>query len=130
MSHENETDMNTELDNLFGLARADRTEVPETVMAAIIADAENNIPPQAQFGRASTGRPAPQFEGWLAGLLSGIGGWRGATALAASACFGLWIGYSSPENAALVGGDYSVVSDLAETDFAFYADIDDLLTEG
>ncbi len=129
MDHEKETDMDRKLDDLFTAARNNSPPVSDRLMDAVLADAQAAMPmPASITAAAKTSPPSPR--GRLRDFLSAIGGWQSVTALTASACFGLWIGYSTPENAALVGGDYAASSDVSETDYAFYSDLDDLLTEG
>ena len=123
MTHRKDTEMDRELDLMFQAAR-DRMEPPsERLMQAILRDAAEALPAQQPA-------PRPETPNWFRRALTGIGGWQSVTALAVSACFGIWIGYSAPEAADLLDGSFSLTGEASVVDSNFYSDIDDLLMEG
>lgn len=83
------------LDALLAGVRGTAPEAPPALMARVLADA---AAVQAGFSApvAGTVRAAPP-PSLVARMLDALGGWRGAGALAASACVGLILGLSSPD---------------------------------
>lgn len=130
MDQEKHTDMDQTLEDLFQQAKEDRAEVSEHLLGAILADAQTQMPAPGLIAGTAMSQAESQTESWLRGLISGFGGSLGVSALAASACFGLWIGYAAPEMASLVGGDFAAIATETDIDIAFYSDLDDLWTEG
>ena len=123
MTQRKDTDMDRELDLMFQAAR-DRVEPPsDRLMRAVLRDAA-----EAQPVREAAPRPAAP--NWFRRALTGIGGWQSVSALAVSACFGIWLGYSAPQAADLLDGSFSLTGDVTTVDSTFYSDIDDLLMEG
>ncbi len=123
MTHRKDTEMDRELDLMFQAAR-DRTEpASERLMQAIMRDAAEALPAQQPA-------PRPEAPNWFRRALTGIGGWQSVTALAVSACLGIWIGYSAPEATDLLDGSFSLTGEASVVDSTFYSDIDDLLMEG
>lgn len=116
--------MDRKFDLMFQAAR-DQVQPPsDRLMQAILRDASDALP----LREAPPVPPATQ--GWLGRAVNGIGGWQSITALAVSACFGIWIGYAAPENTDLLDGSFSLTGDESVVDNTFYSDIDDLLMEG
>lgn len=116
MTHEHD---DTALDALFAQARNDGPR-PD-LMARVMADAaaiQAEVPDVA---------PPPQSSGWLAVLLSGLGGWSAVSGITAAGVMGLSVGLYSPDT----------ISDLLENDslswgFGTYdltPDVGDLWTE-
>ena len=91
------SDRETEADLAPFFAEARRrdaeTEVPSVLMARIMADADGVR--MAAMPRRGTRRP-----GVLEGFSAAFGGWRGATALAACAVAGVWVGMSDVSDTA------------------------------
>ncbi len=73
------------IDALLAAAREARPEVPEALMARVLADAENAQPRRAP--------PALPIWARIADL---VGGWQGMGGLVAATCAGIWIGWSPP----------------------------------
>jgi hypothetical protein len=129
MTKKKDTENMRELDCLFEAARSETTTPSDALMAAILRDASAKMPQPAHISSRTHSEPT-RPSGVLRSLFAGLGGWQAVTALTASACFGLWIGYAMPEQAALVGMDTVAAGELTDDDYAFYSDIDDLLAEG
>ena len=92
--------MTHDLDDLFAAARG--AEAPgDDLVARVMADAA------AVQAEAATA-PTPSGGGWLAGLLSGVGGWFGAGGLVAATTAGLLIGVYAPDTVdSVLGGQLS-----------------------
>lgn len=85
-----DNDAETEaLDALFETARAHPPEVPQALMARVLADADVLQPTYGRHHAVRLGLRA-----WIADLL---GGWQGMGGLVAAAAAGVWIGWSPPE---------------------------------
>ncbi|WP_299830760.1 hypothetical protein [uncultured Roseobacter sp.] len=85
-----DNDAETEaLDAWFDAARAHPPEVPQALMARVLADADVLQPTQDRHDVVRLGLRA-----WVADLL---GGWQGMGGLVAAATAGVWIGWSPPE---------------------------------
>lgn len=123
MTHKKDTEMDRGLDLMFQAARDQVEPASDRLMQAILRDAAEALP-------ARDAPPRPATPNWFRRALTGIGGWQSVTALAVSACFGLWIGYSAPEATDLLDGSFSLTGDASVVDSTFYSDIDDLLMEG
>ena len=100
-----------ELDILFDAARAETPQVPQALMARVMADAES------VKGGAQT------FTGWRA-WLAALGGAPGLGGLVTATCVGFWIGVAPPEGmpdlAGLVLGQESVELVEGDTDSGFF----------
>ncbi len=88
----------TELDALFGVARATAPEPGADLLARIAADAEAEMP-------APVAAPRP---GFLARAVAAVGGWPAAAGLAAAAVTGLVIGLGSAGTLSDLGEGYLV----------------------
>ena len=102
---------NNDLDDLFDAARAETPEVPQALMARVMADA-------AQAGNgAQTGA---RWHGWLAAL----GGARVLGGMVTATCVGFWIGVAPPQGvpdlAGLVLGQDSLELVEGETDSGLF----------
>lgn len=71
-----------DLDTLFDAARAETPEVPQALMARVMADAARAVPTSSHGWR-----------GWLAAL----GGAPGLGGLVTATCVGFWIGVAPPQ---------------------------------
>ncbi|WP_264212859.1 hypothetical protein [Leisingera thetidis] len=80
-----------ELEDLFAAARAEPPALPQSLTAAILADAAHA---QSGFQAAAPGRAARQPL-WRQ-LIEAIGGWPAIGGLAAASAAGLWIGMAPP----------------------------------
>jgi hypothetical protein len=69
----------------FAAARAAPPEPPLRLLSAMLADA-------AEAGAPERAMPAAARAGWRRVLAPALGGWRAATALAACAVLGFWLG--------------------------------------
>ncbi|MGI3184209.1 hypothetical protein [Nioella aestuarii] len=101
--------MTHELDDLFAQARG--AEVPgDDLVARVLADAETV---QAELATPA----APAGGGWIAGLLSSIGGWVGAGGLVAATSAGLLIGVYAPDTVDnILGGQLSELGLVSQDD--------------
>lgn len=93
------TDKRQEIDDaaleaLLAGVRDREPVAPPALMARVLADAAAI---QTARAAAPAVRAADTPPGLLARLLDVLGGWQGASALAASACVGLLLGLSSPD---------------------------------
>lgn len=104
------------LDDLFAELRAVPTEVPDRLMARVMADAARLQPSLIPVGAAAP-RPAPR--GWLALLAGLFGGGASVAGLVAAGAAGIWIGFAQPFE---LGFDLQA-STLDSLDF-FPADLD------
>lgn len=85
-----DNDAETEaLEALLDAARAHPPEVPEALMARVLADADG-LQPNGDARQVAR----PSVRERLADLL---GGWQGMGGLVAAACAGVWIGWSPPD---------------------------------
>jgi hypothetical protein len=102
--------MTHDLDDLFAAARG--AEVPgDDLMARVLADAA------AVQAETAPGSAAPSGGGWMAGLLSGIGGWFGAGGLVAATTAGLLIGVYAPDAVdTVLGGQLSELGLVTQDD--------------
>ncbi len=124
MTQKHGKEMDQELDLMFEAARDDVQPPSDRLMQAILRDAADALAaPDAVPAR-------PAATGWFRQALNGIGGWQSISALAVSACFGIWIGYAAPDTANLFDGSFSLTGGASTVDNTFYSDIDDLLMEG
>jgi hypothetical protein len=78
-----------ELEGLFAAARERRPELPDDLMARILADA------QVVAAEREAPRPVPARGRWRAWLAE-LGGWPVVGGLVASTVAGLWIGAAQP----------------------------------
>lgn len=101
--------MTHKLDDLFAEARG--AEIPgDDLVARVLADAA-----AVQAGPAAV--PVASGGGWMAGWLSGIGGWFGAGGLAAATLAGLLIGVYAPDSVdAALGGQLSELGLVSQDD--------------
>jgi len=74
------------LESLFDAARADPPQVPEALMARVIADAQTFQPNIART----------RWQGWQ-GWLRAIGGLPALGGLVTATCVGFWLGVAPPE---------------------------------
>ena len=94
----------------FAAARATAPEPPLDLLSAILADAaEAGAPHPIPARGPATARPDRPRRRSLAATL---GGWRGATALAACAALGFWLG---------IAGSVTVDGGMLRSDAASYA---------
>lgn len=102
------------LEPWFAAARAESAEPPLALYSAILGD--------AAAVAAERRPPLPRREQPVAhggGGISGIGGWKGLTALAACAAVGFWIGIAGQvtiENGAVWSGAKTLASDATPDD--------------
>jgi hypothetical protein len=95
---ENERD----LDRLLAEARQQTPDVPDALMARILADADAAMPPLLRSADRHPRQVGPtavmpgQPAGLFGSLWSALGGWAGAGSLAAVAAVGVWIGFAPP----------------------------------
>lgn len=96
-----------DLDALFAeLRNHPAPEMSETLSARILGDADRlqpTAPPVTPVAK----------QGWLAGMVSALGGWPSMGGLAAAGVAGLWIGMAPPAalsdlSAQVIGEDLSV----------------------
>ncbi len=92
----------TALENLFSRARATPPQVPDGLMARVIADAE-----QVQL--------SPTSGGWRAWLRA-IGGAPGLGGLVTATFVGFWLGVAPPENLPDLAGQILGQQDSALTE--------------
>ena len=90
------------LDALFEEARANPPEVPEALMARVVADAA---------------REQPQRSDWRA-WLAGLGGLPGLGGLITASCVGFWLGVAPPEGlpdlaGSFLGAQFGLQDDLS-----------------
>ncbi len=90
--HHNQRDGFDDLDTLFAEARATRSEVPDRLMQAILADAATE---QAQWQPESV--PERASRGPIALFIAALGGWPAVGGLVAASCTGLWFGINAPD---------------------------------
>lgn len=110
---DNQPMQDNELDLFFEAARQERAEPSDSLMAAIMADAQAQMP-------AADPLPAPKAQkaGWLSSIFRGLGGLPAAASLATATVAGVWIGFTQPvqletlSGGLVLSGDY-VVSDTA-----------------
>ncbi len=88
MTTQNDPDM-TQVEALLRQARAQKPEVPDALMARVLADAEAVQPKAGAQPVASRASPWEQ-------LRAALGGWQGMGGLAAATCAGFWIGVNPP----------------------------------
>ncbi|MGC1495879.1 MAG: hypothetical protein WA790_08720 [Sulfitobacter sp.] len=103
MTKSNSDMVDIELENLFAQARATPPQIPDGLMARVVADAENMQPTPAR----------KSWQDWL----RAIGGAPGLGGLVTASVFGFWLGVSPPENlpdlaGQVLGQDYSAEYDL------------------
>ena len=103
--------MTHDLDDLFAAARG--AETPEDdLVARVLADAA-----KVQTETAAAPVAQPSGGGWMAGVLSGIGGWFGAGGLVAVTTAGLLIGVYAPETVdTVLGGQLSELGLVTDDD--------------
>lgn len=82
-------DHDTELDDLFAVARRQRDRLPEGLAARMLADAATV---QSEQIRQEQPRQRPA---WVQ-VFDFLGGWRGLGGLATACAAGLWIGLAPP----------------------------------
>lgn len=75
--------MEAQLDALFDQARATPPEVPQALMARVLAEAQ-------------AAQPRPARQGWHA-WLKALGGAPGLGGLITASCMGFWLGVAPPE---------------------------------
>ena len=82
----------TALDQLFDLARSDRAQADEALLARVAADA-SAVQAEQHAKRAAP----PVQKGLFASLAELVGGWPALGGLATAAIAGVYIGFSSPD---------------------------------
>ncbi len=87
-----DTGKDMDLDGLFAQAREERLGLPESLQAAILADA---AAVQAEWQAPEPEKPV-RGGFWLQ-LRQAVGGWPALGGLAAASAAGLWIGFTGPE---------------------------------
>ena len=80
-----------ELDDLFASARTVDPDPHDDFMARLFADIDD-----VADGFEQVALPTEERRSLLASLWAALGGWAGASGLAAAAAAGLWIGISPP----------------------------------
>jgi hypothetical protein len=82
------------LEDLFAQARAVAEPVPDALLARVLADAGAAMPrtPALQAVPVAA-RPGP---GWLAALVTLLGGRSAVAGMAAAGLAGVWIGFAQP----------------------------------
>ncbi len=112
----------TDLSAFFDSAKDIETVPNAAFMEAVMADALH----QTQ----SRVKPAPAPEPWWQTVLDSFGGWKGIGALTACACFGIYLGYASPENLSYINGIEITTDIIDEDSFSIAYDIEALFQEG
>lgn len=79
-----------DFDAMFAAEQAVEITPSDTLMAAIISDADD-----VHAARQKTAL-AVQSTHWWQGVVRQMGGWQAVSAFATCACFGLYLGYASP----------------------------------
>ena len=109
-------DKDLDLDGLFAQARAARPGLPDSLQAAILADAEAV---QAEW-KASEAGHQPRRGFWLQ-LRQAVGGWPSLGGRVAASAAGLWIGFTGP---AFLPDPLYLVPASAETETVPYESYD------
>jgi hypothetical protein len=113
----------SDLDDLFGVARRQPLAVSADLMARVLRDADTLQP---------TGSDLPNRKrraSFLTGLLAAIGGIGGLAGLSTAAMAGVWIGFADPTTLTTVTDAFAASETVAET-VSILPDIDDFLSEG
>jgi hypothetical protein len=97
---------------LDDLARAPVPDLPDTLMARILADADAMLPPPG--GRAAR---TP----WWQQILEGVGGWTAVTGLVAAAATGFVVGLGALDGVGVTVPWMQVDDTYYDTDDATYA---------
>ncbi len=120
-----EAEMNdSDLDDLFAVAKRHKTAVSSDLMARVMADADLHMPRPVVPKRVV----APRVGVWSA-IVTAIGGAGALAGLSTATLAGVWIGFAQPTA-------ISAVTDVLWTDEAVYETVDvlpafdDFLTEG
>lgn len=87
-----DTGKDMDLDGLFAQARDARPGLPDSLQAAILADA---AAVQAEWQDEAS--EAPLRGGFWLQLRQAVGGWPSIGGLAAACAAGLWIGFTGPD---------------------------------
>lgn len=113
---------NSDLDDLFGVARQQPTAVSAGLMARVLEDADALQP-------ATTVPSRKRRVGFLTGLVAAIGGVGGLVGLSTAAMAGVWIGFAEPAALSSVTDAFGTSQTLAET-VNVLPGFDDFLDEG
>lgn len=125
MEHKSDTDLDLELDAFFDAAK-DAESMPDAAFLEVVAaDAQAETDARA----FATGPAASRSTPWLISAFRNIGGWQSITALTACVCFGVYLGYSAPENLNYLGGTQSTVDANDDGSFSIASDIEALFIE-
>ncbi|MFT6103929.1 MAG: hypothetical protein ACJA1E_000344 [Paracoccaceae bacterium] len=80
------------LDGFFEAARQQQPQIPEEVVARILADADRE---QAHHLKGVV-TPVRSTRNFFGDVMAALGGWPSLAGLAAATLAGVWIGYSPP----------------------------------
>lgn len=111
---ENQPMHENELDLFFDAARQDIAEPSDSLMAAIMADAQAHMP-------AVDPLPAPKAQkgGWLSSIFASIGGFPAAASLATATVAGVWIGFTQPVQLEALSGGLVLAGDYVTSDTSY-----------
>jgi hypothetical protein len=130
MKHKSDTDIDLELAAFFEAAKEVDPMPNAGFLEAIAADA------QTETDARATGKPVTEASStpWLITAFRSIGGWQSITALTTCACFGIYAGYSTPENLDYLNSTQSIVDATAmdandDGSFSIASDIEALFLE-
>lgn len=111
---DNQPMQETDLDLFFDAARRDVAEPSDTLMAAIMADAQAHMPVVDPVQV-----PKARKLGWLSSIMATIGGWPAAASLATATIAGVWIGFTQPVQLETLSGGLVLAGDYVVTDTSY-----------
>lgn len=111
---ENQPMQDDELDLFFQAARQEHVEPSDSLMAAIMGDAETHMPEVDPL-------PAPKAQrgGWLSSIFRGLGGLPAAASLATATVAGVWIGFTQPVQLETLSGGLVLSGDYVAPDTSY-----------
>lgn len=125
MEKKPDTERDKDLAVFFDAAKGVEYTPSAAFMDVVVADALDQTDARAKPAlgpKASTP--------WRVALLRNLGGWKSATALAASGFIGVTAGYAAPDALDYISGDQTGVETVAEDSFSAAFDIAALFREG
>ncbi|SPF75976.1 hypothetical protein ALP8811_00971 [Aliiroseovarius pelagivivens] len=111
---DNQPIQENELDLFFDAARQDAVEPSDTLMAAILADAQAHLPVVDPLPT-----PKAHKNSWISSVFATIGGWPAAASLATATVAGVWIGFTQPVQLETLSGGLVLAGDYATTDTSY-----------